>query len=239
MWCGKIIKSFTPHLIFLLSTPFFHVCHLFSPFCCFISSTGGALRVTFISLLWCTFYSPLKGPPGAWLLVRSVSRLPRLPSRFLAPSPPWGRALYVLPTESGRQVSCGTTQMHWSSFRNNTTVLSFPVSAQYPSDMLVGSGAVQEDSSQGQSCQRRKVVSYCNQIPQQEVLLWPWQPRHNRTTEWCTCLVLLANIPFWYTLLSTSWESIRKTGPETWYPWHDKPKMGCSMIQLRLNIQIW
>lgn len=54
----------------------------------------------------------------------------------------------------------------------NNVVLNMCVCAQYPPDVLAGSGAVQEDSSEGQSCQTGEVVSYCNQIPQQEVLLW-------------------------------------------------------------------
>lgn len=58
-----------------------------------------------------------------------------------------------------------------SLFENNMVVLNMCVSAQYPSDMLAGSGAVQEDSSEGQSYQTREVVSHCKQIPQQEVLL--------------------------------------------------------------------
>lgn len=84
---------------------------------------------------------------------------------------------------------------------NNIAFVNLCVSAQYSSDMLVGSGAVQEDSSEGESCQTWEVVSHCNQIPRQEVLLWLWQPRHIRTTEWCmshgfkTCSVLFSSVP--------------------------------------------
>lgn len=65
-------------------------------------------------------------------------------------------------------------------------LLNTCVSAQYSFELLAGSGAVQEDSSEGQSCQREAVISYCNQIPQQQVLLWLGQPRLNTATEWCT-----------------------------------------------------
>lgn len=106
MW--KItIKSHTLFFSLLL-----HLCYLFSPSCCCISFIGGAVWVHAVSLFFHTFYSPLKGPPGLWLLVQSVSKLPRLPSRFLTSSPPWDRAFHVLSTESGLQVSCNYTVLY-------------------------------------------------------------------------------------------------------------------------------
>lgn len=80
---------------------------LFSPSsCCF--STGGAVWFQPISLSYYTFYSLCKSTEFAWILVQCVSKFPRLPSWFLAPSPPWDWPLYVFPPKSGSQVSWGT-----------------------------------------------------------------------------------------------------------------------------------
>ena len=107
MWCGKVmIKSFIPHLLFLSPASSLHL----SPSWCSVPSTGGAVWVHALSLFCYTFYSPLKGLLGIFLLVQSVSKLPRLPFRFFTSSPPWDWALYVLLTRSECQVSCITTQ---------------------------------------------------------------------------------------------------------------------------------
>lgn len=51
--------------------------------------------------------------------------------------------------------------------------------------MLWRFGTVQEKSWRC-ACQERKVCPDCNQIPQQDVLLWSQQPRHSATTGWGT-----------------------------------------------------
>lgn len=84
------------------------LCHLFSASSCCITFAGAAVWVHAIPLSYCFFYYLLKGSQSAWVLVQSVSKLPRLPSRFLTSSPPWDRAFYVFPPESGCQVSSVT-----------------------------------------------------------------------------------------------------------------------------------
>lgn len=101
---------------FLFPVPSLHFHHLFAPSCCCIYSTGGAVWECGISLFCYNFYSPPEGLPGVWFLVQSVSKIPRLPSGFLTSSPPWDRALYIFPTESGCQVSCITTQFLYHIF---------------------------------------------------------------------------------------------------------------------------
>jgi len=60
------------------------------------------------------------------------------------------------------------------------------VSAQHPSDVLAGSGAVQEDAAQRRGRQKGQVVSHRDQISQREVLLRLRQPGHSRAAERCT-----------------------------------------------------
>lgn len=58
-------------------------------------------------------------------------------------------------------------------------------SSQHPPELLAGFGQVQEDVTEERRCQTGDVQTHRNQIPQQELLLWDGQPRHDTAADGC------------------------------------------------------
>lgn len=97
--------------------------------CCF--STGGGVGFQPIHLSYYTSFSLCKSTTFVWILVQCVSKLPRLPSWFLAPSPPWDWPLYVFPSKSGSQVSWGTQFKKINKYSDNFSIPFTPTCTVY------------------------------------------------------------------------------------------------------------